>query len=293
MSEVRGYYLTKVIDRQWAERLLDGELYMRPISDFVEMSRVDPHRGDLFEATLAVTADKEAIGPIVWLPEGGPAQYHIYCMYCFEYSIEASGFVVPDPRLHEFGDTAVLVVNPIEFFARLRRCFSERSIALSRCAARRVSYVMDASTPGDHDEFDKSPSYSWQHEYRLSIDLSMGLDRQAWNTFTDFAKIMFLNRGGQIDLNSFGIVSASDRAAWEAIADAVSLMRFLDQRSQSEEQRCKLESETARRKPLTLQLGSLRDICFSINTIDLVALKLPFDECVQKPYVLPPLHRQV
>jgi hypothetical protein len=297
MSEVRGYYLTKVMDMQWAERLLDGELYMRPISDFVDMSRDDPNRGDLFEATLAVTD-----GPIAWLPEGGPAQYHIYCMYCLEFSSETQKFISPDPQLHEFGNTAVLVVNPIEFFARLRRCFSQRSITLSSCSSKRVSYIMDASVQGVYDEFSKRPSYAWQHEYRLSIDSSMGLDRLAWSGktvggvriggMTDLAKIMFLNRGGQIDLNSFGIVSESDYVGWEQINDTLELMRFLDHRSQLEEQRCQLAAETAGRKPLILQVGDLRDICCTISTTDLVELKLPFDPHVEKPYILPSLHRQ-
>jgi len=305
MNEIAAHYLTKVTDRQWAERLLDGELYMRPLSHFGDLldrpvEAANTYRGDIFEGAVAVTCTcgfgstfvKEAFGDsfpvdghVVWLSESAN-QHRIYSLYCFEYSTKFSAFVSPDTRLREFGDTAVLIINPIEFFARLRQGLTERSIPLSVCAARRVNYVMDSSTCGEYDEFAKSPSYSWQNEYRLSIDLSMGqLDQKAWHNMSDLTKIMFLNQGGEPDLASFGIVSADvSRTRWEAMS-VLSKVQFLAERSRA-------EPKPVVREPLTLHLGSLRDICVSISTTDLVALKLPVDKFHHGPYVVPPLHRQ-
>lgn len=217
-------------------------------------------------------------------------QLRTYCLYCLEYSTTSSAFVAPHTRVHEFGDTAVLIIHPIEFFARLRRCFSGRSIDLNMCAAKRVTYSLDSSVCGDHDEFSKASHYSWQNEYRLSIDLSMArLDRLAWCNMSDLEKIKFLNQGGEVDLASFGEDLADGdvgRSEWAA-KSVLSKIQYLNERYPKD-----LDGVTAEdlgRKALVLQLGSLRDICVAISTIDLVALKLPHFE--HNLYVVPPLHR--
>ncbi len=309
MSEVLGYYLTKVTAKYWAERFLDGEIYMRSLSHFSDMllrsqDANNTFRGDIFEGAVAVTGasgpgsaflkdafnDKfPANGHVVWLSEP-MRQLRIYCLYCLEYSTNLSAFVAPHTRVHEFGDTAVLIIHPIEFFARLRRCFSGRSINLNMCAAKRVNYSLDSSVSGDHDEFSKHPNYSWQKEYRLSIDLSMGrLDRLAWCNMSDLVKIRFLNQGGEVDLASFGEDRAdvdAGRSEWTA-KSVLSKIQYLNERCPKDVGDA--TAEDLGRNALVLQLGSIRDICVSISTADLVALKIPHLE--HNPYVVPPLHR--
>jgi hypothetical protein len=310
MTEINGYYLTKVTQRKWAERLLDGELFMQPLSNFGDLrgrpeESQNDFRGDILEGTMAVTSStdsgstfvKDAFGDgfpvdgrLVWLSED-LYQRRVYCLYCFEYSTKASSFVAPNARVCELGDTAVLIIDPIEFFARLRRCIAERSIALSMCAAKRVNYVMDSSTCGEYDEFAKSPSYSWQNEYRFSIDLAMGKpDWLAWYYMSDLRKILFLNQGGEVDLASFEVASTDIcRAEW-ATMGVLRKIQSLNEQSRFLYKRCLEEKKIVRREPLTLQMGSLRDICVSISATDLIALRLPakFDH---NPYVVPPLHR--
>lgn len=309
MSEILGYYLTKITDKRWAERFLDGEIYMQSLSDFGDMlfrrkAANNDFRGDILEGTVAVTGtsgpgstflkdafnDKFPVnGHVVWLSES-MRQVRIYCLYCLEYSTNSSAFVAPHTRVHEFGDTAVLIIHPIKFFARLRRCFSGRSINLNMCAAKRVTYSLDSSVCGDHDEFSKAPHYSWQNEYRLSIDLSMGrLDRLAWCNMSDLKKIMFLNQGGEVDLASFGedfFDGDVGRSEWAA-KSVLSKIQYLNERCPKDVE--DVTAEDLGRKALVLQLGSLRDICVTISTVDLVALKLPHFE--HNPYVVPPLHR--
>ena len=133
MSEIRGYYLTKIIDQRWAERFLDGEMYMRSLSHFGDFlgrpqDARNAYRGDLFEGTTTVTRAYESTfakdafgdtfpedGVIAWTSEHLRTR-RIFCLYCLEYSEESSSFVAPDARLREFGDTSVLIVNPIKFF---------------------------------------------------------------------------------------------------------------------------------------------------------------------------------
>lgn len=273
-----------------------GDILQRP------KNSANAFRGDLLEGTIAVTGTsgpgatfiKDAFGEgfpkdghIVWTSES-MRQRRIYSFYCLEYSTEDSNFVAPDTRVNEFGDTAVLIIHPIEFFARLRRCLSESSIGLDSCAAKRVDYAIDTSSCGSYDEFHKNRDYIWQNEYRLSIDLSLGrMDRQAWQNMSDFAKIMFLNQGGELDLASFEIdFSEGDMriSEWETMSN-LDKIRFLAGRSHE-------DTNYVTREPLVLQLGSLRDICVSVSTDDLLALNVPFNKFGHSPYVVPPLYRR-
>jgi hypothetical protein len=299
-----GYYLTKVADRKWAERMLDGELYLQPVSafgDIVKFSKdvMNTFRGDILEGTAAVTGTsgpgsdfvKEAFessfpadGRIIWLANDF-LRYRIYCLYCFEYSNNTNSFVKPNERLQEFGDTAVMIVNAVEFFRRLRCALSGRAIPLGVCAAQRVNYTMDSSAIRAHNEFSKSPNYSWQNEYRLSIDLEMGRpDKKAWMSMSDLVKIRFLENGGDPDFSSFGIATTRfDIVSWNA-KSVLEKIRYMSQF-------CYGEPELVVRNSLFLQLGNLRDICLSLNTTDMMSLNIPFDNLDHGPYVLPPLGR--
>jgi len=309
MGEVNGYYLTKVTDKQWAECLLDGELYLRSLTHFGDLlhrprDSNNSYRGDPLEGAVAATGSsssfvKDALGDgfpakghVVWLSES-VRQRHIYSLFCLLYSTASSTFFPPDSRLHQFGDTAVIIVRPIEFFARFRRCLSERSIDLGVCAAKRVKYYLDSSTAGAYEEFSKSATYSWQNEYRLSVDVSMGqADLLMWSNMSDLDKIQYMREGREVNLSSFGIDLADADAdvsheEWAAMSIPGKIL-FLNERCPDD---AAIEREPLVREPLVLQLGDLRDVCVSISTSELVALKLPFDEGEHTPYVLPPLNR--
>lgn len=302
MDEAVGYYLTKVTDKQWAERLLDGELFMKPLSAFGEFAKND-FRDDKLEGVSAVTGASgpgssfvnDAFGEgfptdgrLLWL-SNDLLRYRIYSLFCLEYSTKASSFVVPNERLVEFGDTAVIIVDAIKFFERLRRALSQRAIPLKNCAARRVNYDMYAVAVRGFDEFSKEPGYSWQNEYRLSIDLESGCpDRKAWMYMSDLVKIFFLERGGEPDLVSFGIDQDKfDRIEWNS-RSTLERIRFLDNLCRDQP-----EPLLISRSPILLQLGNIRDICVTFSTIDLLSLKIPFDKFQCGPYILPPLSRAI
>jgi hypothetical protein len=302
MDELVGYYLTKITDKQWAERLLDGELFMRPLSAFGEFAKND-FRDDKLEGVAAVTGASgpgssfvndafgesfPADGRVLWLSNYF-LRYRIYSLYCFEYLSNAQSFIAPNERLVDFGDTVVIIVDAIKFFERLRRALSQRAIPLANCAARRVNYDMDSVTVRGYDEFTKGPHYSWQNEYRLSIDLESGRpDRKAWMYMSDLVKISFLGRGGEPDLVSFGIDEAKfDRAEWHS-RDILERVRFLDNFCRDQP-----EPLLITRSPILLQLGCIRDICLSFRTIDLLSLKIPIDQFDCGPYILPPLFRAI
>lgn len=230
---------------------------MRPLSAFGDLLKRDPgcdndFRGDLLEGTSHSYSHRKQSAFFNDIVDessnnlegmGQISEYYlqmrIFSLYCLEYNQEEGAFFEPSKKLMKFGDTAVIIVDPI----RLLRQFAD---ALLReyndtfwFAAKRVEYVINLTELNEYDEFSKQTSYSWQNEFRIALDLSEGqADEQAWENMSDFCRIMFLNQGGKVDL-------------------------------------------AAKREPVIVQIGDIREACISIPTRDLVCQNLPFDRLNQ------------
>ena len=259
------YYLVKILDRKWADKLLDGEVFMRPLSSFGDLLRRDAgcsneFRGDVLEGvSQSFSAGNESsfFGDIL---EGDQSQVsglgqiaecflqeRIFSLYCLEYSESLSSFIAPDRRLLDFGDTAVIIFNPEVFLRRLFNVLLQQYKDSFWVGAKRVQYSVDLTTFTEYDEFTKASSYSWQNELRIALDLSDGqADQQAWEGMTDFCRIMFLNQGGRVDAN-------------------------------------------AKREPTLLRIGDIRDACTTVTTSDLIDLQLPFNQLKGNPGFLAPI----
>lgn len=250
------YYLVKILDRQWADKLLDGEVFMRPLSAFGDLLKRDADssnefRGDVlegvsqsFNAKDESSFFREAFGGEQSQPTGlGQIaecflQERIFSLYCLEYSESLSAFIAPDRRLLDFGDTAVIILDPMVFLRRLVNVLLLEYNDSFWVGAKRVQYSVDLTKFTEYDEFTKTSSYSWQNEYRIALDLSNGLaDQEAWESMTDFARIVFMNQGGKVDHN-------------------------------------------LKREPIIPRLGDIRDICTTVATSDLIDLRLPFDQLI-------------
>lgn len=259
------YYLVKVTDKQWADKLLDGDIFMRPLSEFGDLLRRDPgcsnnFRGDILEGVSHSFSSKDdssffrdAIGGEETQPKGMGQfaecflQERVFSLYCLEYSEDLSSFIEPDRRLRDFGDTAVIIVDPAVFLRRIFDVLKQQYIDLFWAGAKRVEYFVDLTKLAEYDEFTKHDSYSWQNEYRLALDLNTGLaDLQAWEGMTDACKAMFLSQGGRVSFH-------------------------------------------AERKPIVLKIGDIRDACITIPTWDLIDLRFPSDERLNHIQVPPPL----
>ena len=185
----------KITDKKWADSLQSGSLFMRSLYDYGSWSaierawsgdqqmksgvqgdvgegivrRVDPKIGDdffnRFEPQLrAVMEDCFYIEQRVF-------QYcKVFCMYGLTYLIPEQRYEKPDERLREFGDTAVIFLNPNEFLNRVLR-------GLGRQYGDNVNFRLDVIHyyPSDYygplDEFCKSASYAWQNEMRIRVAL--------------------------------------------------------------------------------------------------------------------------
>ena len=261
----KPYYLVKIMNKEWADKLLNGEVYMRPLSAFSNLSKRDSDsnntfRGDTSEGINISFSNgqnsnffKHIFGNNLShiIGTGQIAEYllqeKIYSLYCLEYDENNSTFIAPSEQLINFGNTAVIFFNSLEFLKRIcYKLYSEYNESFW-IGAKRIRYEVDLTISSEYDEFSKSKLYSWQNEFRIAVDLNEGkADKEAWESMTDFCKISFLNSGGKVNMN-------------------------------------------AERMPITLQIGDIRDICVIVNTEDLITLNLPYEKFLLKPEILKPI----
>ena len=185
----------KITDKQWADSLQNGSLFMRSLYDYGSWSaieraqsgnqqmksgvqgdvgegivrRVDPKIGDEFFNCL--DPEVRAVMKDCFYIEQNLFQYcKVFCMYGLTYLIPDQCYEKPDERLREFGDTAVIIMNPNEFLNRVIR-------GLNRQYGDNVNFRLDEIHyyPPDYygplDEFCKSSSYAWQNEMRIRVAL--------------------------------------------------------------------------------------------------------------------------
>jgi|JI10StandDraft_1071094.scaffolds.fasta_scaffold66201_4 hypothetical protein len=260
----KPFYIVKVIDKKWADKLIEGQVFMRPLSDFSDIeSRPDNcnnnFRGDILEAVTHSFAKgdehqffKDALGDensklseSGFISESLRQEKIVYCMLCLEFSEQNSCFIPPNTDFQNFGDTAVIIFDPKEFMMRICKSLFNEHNETYWFGASRVRYDLDFAQTKEYNEFSKSPLYSWQNEFRIAVDLSDGkLDKITWERMTDFARIMYINQGGKVDMG-------------------------MD------------------RKPITLDIGNINDISVQVNIEDFLALNLPFDKLLLPPMTIP------
>lgn len=224
-----SYYLVKVTDNEWADMLMNGSINMRVLEEFARSEHVD--KNNMFDETQTDTFRKDNLEglaasqhtmPLYQFENGIPKKINVpsglvdaftlhkkvFCLYSLEYDEKNMCFVKPSLELRKFGDTAVVITDAKEFLNRIFDALKKKYDEKFWWAYKRVSYNIDIFKKGKYSEFCKSPSYSWQNEFRISIDTS---DDKICNDFfhkesTDYAMSIFLNNGGKID-NKNGIKS--------------------------------------------------------------------------------------
>ncbi|MBD5541523.1 MAG: hypothetical protein HDR00_10115 [Lachnospiraceae bacterium] len=187
----KPYYLVKFIDKKWADKLMDGEVFMRAIACFGDISRrssdsQNEFRGDVLEGT------NYSFGNQVGLIDVLTYREKIYCLYALEFDEETGEFIKPDNRILEFGDTAVIIHNTGEFLRRICYAMLERFGNDLWTSFQRVEYDVDFSVEQPYDEFCKALSYAYQNEFRIALDLAKGkFNPEQLKDVTDFARLTF------------------------------------------------------------------------------------------------------
>ena len=232
----------KVIDKKWAERLLDGEVFMRPLHEFGSWNRnkdgavSNQFRGDIHEGTAAVYGDTKQFPGIDGFPQGlqnvvrqvsliddGDIQFFkIFSLYRMIYNPATDFFVKPDSRMKQFGDTAVIIRDYNEFIERFGLAlFAKYNKVISMISP--VDFYGLQETKQTNPLFSKEKSYEYQNELRMAFC--------------------------ELEHDKFAIGPGADTA--------LSIVPSLD--------------------PVTLQIGSIRDIAIALPIDDFLDLKFPHD----------------
>lgn len=242
----------KITDKQWADKLQDGSVFMRSLHEYGSWSaikrahaddtlmktgvqadisegivrRVDPNVGDVFFNSLDPEL-RAVMKDCMYIDQNLYQYFKIYCMYGLTYLIDQHHYETPDSRLIDFGNTAVIFLDPNEFLHRLIQ-------GLAKQFGDNINFRLDEvryyppDYYGDLDEFCKPLSYAWQHEFRIRVALLDGS-----NTIT--------GEDGQV--------------------------------------RKTLIQDT---NPIIVDIGDIRDISVQIPTQDLIDLNLP--EVIRDPH---------
>lgn len=242
LREECGSLLMKVIPKcddegkpkdQYVQDFLDGKLFMKTLDQFGDLTKRDvssdnDFRGDvlegysesfglgynphLYKADLNGEIIKDGqLGSIDILA----LRKKIFCLSAIEYYKPRRACLIPSPKMKEFGKYAVIITDVEAFIKRVHTAFEmyRREKGASYCLAYdRVSYDVDFNGNQRFDEFHKSRSYSWQNEFRISLDFSDGkYSRAMLEDVTDFAKALY---PGKIEIND-DPVFLSDRMYFE------------------------------------------------------------------------------
>ncbi len=177
----------KVINKEYAEKLLDGEIFMRPLYSFGLWNRQKSEeldnnfRGDMYEGTAEVCTDtgkhtffdgldpnfKKGIIQTAFVDESDVKYFKIYCMYCMEYDEATGNFKRPDEKIRAFGDTAVIIKDYNEFIERFgKKLFEKYAHVIS--LIDRVTYYDPMTAQMCNPIFNKMRAYAYQNELRMA-----------------------------------------------------------------------------------------------------------------------------
>lgn len=176
----------RVTSKQRAESFLSGEIYMSPLHRFGSWGRRDGasdvqnnFRGDMTEGAVQVFSDpiegglnmlssipdsiKPLVDKITWVDLGDLQYYKVLCFYSLLYDASNDWFIAPDPRLAEFGDTALVIIDMDEFMRRMLRALLDKY--------------------GEDNEYDKAQEKSYlvqrvnTYAFQHPIELMQNIDR--------------------------------------------------------------------------------------------------------------------
>ena len=217
---------------KYVQDLLDGKLFMKTLDQFGDISKRDPSsnndfRGDILEGY----SESFGIGynPHLYKEDGNgiipdgmlgsidmlALRKKVYCLAAIDYYKPYHALIKPSEKMKEFGKYAVIINDVEEFLKRVHRAYDrycKENNASYHLAYNKVSYDVDLYKEFNYSEFHKSKSYSWQNEFRISLDFSEGKFSSAMlEEVTDFAKLTF---PGKIELD-VNPLSLSDRIYFE------------------------------------------------------------------------------
>lgn len=178
----------KVTDKKWANRLLEGEVFMRPLYEFgswnmrKDESLNNQFRGDIHEGTMAVYGDvkqfpgfegfplelRRTVKQASLIDDGDIQFFKIFSLYRMTYDPIKDFFLKPDARMKQFGDTAVIIRDYNEFIEKFGKAlFAEYEKVISMICP--VDFYGIRETKQINPLFSKEKAYSYQNELRMAF----------------------------------------------------------------------------------------------------------------------------
>ncbi len=192
----RKFIPVKITDKQWADRFVQGEVFMRALADFgvwnrlqnIENAKINnDFRGDLREATVRHVEENfenepflkgvdpefvDVIKNMDYIDYSDMQYFKLFCLYNLYYNENSRTFECPDMQLASFGDTAVIITDVEAFIRRfLIALFAleDKNNTHFIPVANIVEYYMPKTTDIKTPLFHKTSSYAWQNELRIAI----------------------------------------------------------------------------------------------------------------------------
>lgn len=180
----------KITKKEYADKLVNGEVFMRSLHEFGSWGNVNEkdtvlnndYRGDFFAgvtATFSTPEDsdffrgfpaevKSHMANCCLVDESDVQFFKIYSLYRHELDDERQEFVTPDPRMAQFGDTAVLITDFCEFIERYGKAlFSAYEKVISMISI--VEPFSFRETRYLNPLFCKHESQAYQKELRMAF----------------------------------------------------------------------------------------------------------------------------
>ena len=180
----------KITSEKYAQGLLEhGEIFMRALHEFGTWGVLDVglsnevrnnYRGDLYSGVTEVFASpndsevfsafpsnlKDHMKMCCYIDNGDPQYFKIYSMICWDYD-EHTGFLPIDPRMAQFGDSAVIITDFNQFLSRLGNALMDNFESIS-IMCERMKWFDFCRTGRLNPIFYKYSGQSYQNEIRIA-----------------------------------------------------------------------------------------------------------------------------
>ena len=170
------FTVVKVTDSKYAEMLLDGDVYARPLNafgswDWLANIQNDPSvnnsfRGDCNEG--AIRNEKWEYGDITLIDDSETKFMKCYSTMALQYHSERKKWEHANMRVAQFGDTAVVITDLEQFVVRIALALTKQ-YGCDHCLllADKVNYYCLGTTKNLTPMYSKEATYSWQNEFRI------------------------------------------------------------------------------------------------------------------------------
>lgn len=170
------FTVVKVTDAKYAEMLLGGDVYARPLNAFGgwdwlaniqnDLSVNNSFRGDCNEG--AIRNVKWEYGDITLIDDSETKYMKCYSTMALQYHLKSMKWERADKKVTQFGDTAVVIANLDQFVDRIVSALNKK-YACDHCLllADKISFYHLGITNNLVPMYSKEASYSWQNEYRI------------------------------------------------------------------------------------------------------------------------------